>query len=58
MTSSLKKLLADCFKNFADVPKTGLLAARAIYTERREENLWGNTSLFLYVPFSLQLGLP
>jgi len=30
MTSSLKKLLADCFKTVADGPKTGLLAARAI----------------------------
>ena len=32
MTSSLKKLLADCFKTLADGPKTGLLAARAIST--------------------------
>jgi len=30
MTSSLNKLLADCFKTLADGPKTGLLAARAI----------------------------
>jgi len=30
MTSSLKKLLADCFKTVADGPKTGLLAVRAI----------------------------
>ena len=30
VTSSLKKLLADCFKTVADGPKTGLLAARAI----------------------------
>jgi len=32
MTSSLKKLLTDCFKTLADSPKTGLLAARAIST--------------------------
>ena len=32
MTSSLKKLLTDCFKTLADGPKTGLLAARAIST--------------------------
>ena len=31
VTSSLKKLLADCFKTVADGPKTGLLAARAIF---------------------------
>ena len=30
MTSSLKKLLADCFKTLADGPKTGLLAAHVI----------------------------
>jgi len=30
VTSSLKKLLADCFKTVADDPKTALLAARAI----------------------------
>jgi len=32
VTSSLKKLLADCFKTLADGPKTGLLAACAIST--------------------------
>jgi len=30
MTSSLKKLLANCCKTVADDPKTALLAARAI----------------------------
>jgi len=31
MTSSLKKLLTDCFKTLADSPKTGLLATFNIY---------------------------
>jgi len=32
ITSSLKKLLADCFKTLADGPQTGLLVAPAIST--------------------------
>jgi len=39
VTSSLKKLLADCFKTVADGPKTGLLAARAISNRHRTRRL-------------------
>jgi len=46
MTSSLKKLLADCFKTSVDGPKSGLLVARAISNVEIYQRLvqgWGTS---------------